>query len=106
MRGTLLALQQVDAPSARRTIPIPSSLTEAAHLRVTQMVYKVEFRRPHKSQLLPVRITPAEDGRTYVHADEEQGVAQVAAESENSSPSAAAVALAKDKKCSVAVVYK
>jgi hypothetical protein len=70
------------------------------------MVYKVEFRRPHKSQLLPVKITPAEDGRTYIHADDEQGVAQVAAESEHSSPSAAAVALAKDKKCSVAVVYK
>ena len=83
-----------------------SSLLVTAQLTVTHMVYKVEFRRPHKSQLLPVRITPAEDGRTYVHADEEQGVAQVAAESENSSPSAAAVALAKDKKCSVVVVYK
>ena len=105
-RGTLLALQQIDARSARRTIPIPNSLSVAARLTVTHMVYKVEFRRPHKSQLLPVRITPAEDGRTYVHADDEQGVAQVAAESEHSSPSAAAVALAKDKKCSVSVVYK
>ena len=70
------------------------------------MVYKVEFRRPNKSQLLPIRITPAEDGRTFVQADDEQGVAQVAAESENSSPSAAAAALAKAQKCSVAVVYK
>lgn len=70
------------------------------------MVYKVEFRRPNKSQLLPLRITPAQDGRTYVEADDEQGVAQVAAESAHSSPSAAAVALANDKKCSVVVVYK
>ena len=70
------------------------------------MVYKVEFRRPQKSQLLPVKITPAEDRTTYIHADDEQGVAQVAAESEHSAPSAAAVALAKDKKCSVAVVFK
>ena len=70
------------------------------------MVYKVEFRRPQVDQLLPVKISPAEDSRTFIQADDEQGIAQVAAESEHSSPSAAAVALAKAKKCSVAVVYK
>jgi hypothetical protein len=73
---------------------------------LTQMLFRVEFRRPQKSQLLPVKITAAEDRTTYVRADDEQGVAQVAAESEHSAPSAAAVALAKDKKCSVAVVYE
>jgi hypothetical protein len=44
--------------------------------------------------------------KTGKPADDEQGVVQVAAESEHSAPSAAAVALAKDQKCSVAVVFK
>jgi hypothetical protein len=35
------------------------------------MLYRVKFRRPQKSQLLPVKITAAEDRTTYVRADDE-----------------------------------